>query len=282
MEKRVIREQRDTANMWLSRRTFLKMLGLAGLGFAPVIDGCGLFTGDTQREERETMAYSCAETVLPRVIPPLDAVLPSRLETATFAMGCFWGPDARFGSIAGVVRTSVGYSGGMTKNPTYQSIGDHAETIQLDFDPALVSYGELLEVFWRGHDPSERSPSGQYRAAVFYHSEEQRGLAVRTRDRAAERVKGKIYTEILPFSRFYLAEGYHQKYYLQQDSILMRDFSLMYPLLDDFVASTAAARLNGLLGGCGTRAALDELLPVLGLSPQAGTRVRDILRAQGH
>ena len=170
-----------------------------------------------------------------------------------------------------MVRTRVGYSGGTKKNPTYHDLGDHSESIQIDFDPTQISYQHPLEVFWKAHDPTSRSWSRQYRAALFSHNEEQKRLALESRDREAARINGKIRTEILPASEFYLAEDYHQKYYLRQDYVLGNEFKMMFPSEKDLVNSTAAARVNGYMGGYGTNAALKEGLDQLGLS-EAGRK----------
>ena len=170
-----------------------------------------------------------------------------------------------------MVRTRVGYSGGTKKNPTYHDLGDHSESIQIDFDPTQISYQHLLEVFWKAHDPTSRSWSRQYRAALFFHNEEQKRSALESRNREAGRINGKIRTEILPASEFYLAEDYHQKYYLRQDYVLGNEFKMMFPSEKDLVNSTAAARVNGYMGGYGTNAALKEGLDQLGLS-EAGRR----------
>lgn len=172
-----------------------------------------------------------------------------------------------------MIRTRVGYSGGTKKNPTYHDLGDHSETLQIDFDPARVSYEQLLDVFWKAHDPTSRSWSRQYRAALFFHSEEQKRSAEESRDRVAARIKGKIQTEILPASEFYLAEGYHQKYYLRLNSFLSAEFRQMYPSEKDFVNSTAATRVNGYIGGYGTVAGLKEELDGLGLSEEGRKRL---------
>jgi peptide-methionine (S)-S-oxide reductase len=151
-----------------------------------------------------------------------------------------------------VIRTRVGYAGGTTRNPTYRSLGDHTETIQIDYDPTVISYAELLDVFWSSHSPVGRPWSRQYMSIVFYHNDEQKRLALETKDREAARLMGTIFTEVVPFSEFYLAEAYHQKYRLQQVSALMKDFRAIYPDDGDFVSSTAAARINGYVAGYGT------------------------------
>jgi peptide-methionine (S)-S-oxide reductase len=177
-----------------------------------------------------------------------------------------------------VVRTRVGYSGGEKKNPTYYDLGDHSESIQIDYDPTQISYDKLLEIFWASHNPAQRSWSRQYKAAVFYHDEEQKRLAVETRDREAARRKTPIATEILPATTFYRAEDYHQKYRLRQDSVLMNEFKAAYPSDTEFVDSTAAARVNGYLDGYGTLESLQEELDDLGLSPAASKKLEEVVK----
>jgi methionine-S-sulfoxide reductase len=177
-----------------------------------------------------------------------------------------------------VIRTRVGYAGGKIENPTYHSLGDHTETIQIDFDPTQISYEKLLDVFWNSHNPAKRPWSQQYKTAVFYHNEEQKEMAMRSRDRVAARIKRKIRTEIIPFSAFYLAEPYHQKYQLQYHGDFMREFRSMYPGTADFVSSTAAARVNGYLGGHGSLAQLQAELDSFGLSPTASEKLLAIVR----
>lgn len=176
-----------------------------------------------------------------------------------------------------MVRTRVGYAGGTTKNPTYHNLGDHTETIQIEYDRAQISYRELLDVFWSSHNPAGRPWSRQYMSIIFYHDDEQRKLAVATRDREAARIQGQIFTEIVPASESYPAEAYHQKYRLRQVPDLMKEFSAMYPDDDDLVASTAAARVNGYLAGYGTCEGLQGELSGLGLSPEGGERLLGIV-----
>lgn len=117
-------------------------------------------------------------------------------------------------------------------------------------------------------------------SAILFHNEEQKRLALETRDRQATSVKGKIVTEIIPFAEFYLAEAYHQKYYLQQIPELMREFSAIYPAAQDFVHSTAAARVNGYLSSYGSLADLEEDINTLGLSPAGNKRLLKIWQSQ--
>jgi len=148
----------------------------------------------------------------------------SDLQTATFAAGCFWGVESLFKQVSGVMETTVGYTGGTTPNPTYRQvctgITGHAEAVQIIFDPAILSYEELLSLFWGMHDPTTPNRQGpdvgtQYRSAIFYHDDEQRTAAERSRDEFDRSGvhRDKAATQILPASTFYPAEEYHQNYF---------------------------------------------------------------------
>ena len=146
------------------------------------------------------------------------------LELATFGSGCFWCTEAVFQNVEGVEKVESGYSGGKVKNPTYKEVCSgltgHAEVIQLTYDPKKVTYDELLEIFWKTHDPTTLNRQGndegpQYRSVIFYHNDEQKRLAESYK---AKLIQEQIYdrpivTEITPFSVFYKAEDYHQNYY---------------------------------------------------------------------
>jgi peptide-methionine (S)-S-oxide reductase len=143
------------------------------------------------------------------------------MEKATFGAGCFWGVEATFREVKGVNDAAVGYLGGTMANPTYHDVcsGDtgHAEVVQLDFDPTQVSYLDLLEIFWKSHNPTTLNRQGpdygtQYRSAIFYHSPEQKAQAEASKAKNAGRFKNPIVTEITPASAFYRAEEYHQQY----------------------------------------------------------------------
>lgn len=146
------------------------------------------------------------------------------LEVATFGAGCFWGVEAAFRRIDGVVHTEVGYMGGTKKNPTYMEVCSgrtgHAEVVRVVFDPKKVSYEGLLELFWRIHDPTQLNRQGddigtQYRSVIFYHTPEQEKLARASLEKQERsgRHRGRIVTEISPASEFYRAEEYHQQFY---------------------------------------------------------------------
>ncbi len=143
------------------------------------------------------------------------------MEKATFGAGCFWGVERAFSAIDGVLATAVGYSGGSTPNPTYEAVctgrTGHAEVVEIEFDPSRVSYGKLVETFFKIHDPTTLNRQGpdigtQYRSAIFFHSKEQETEARAVRDRHQAAGTRDIVTEITAASEFYRAEEYHQKY----------------------------------------------------------------------
>lgn len=151
------------------------------------------------------------------------------MKKATFAAGCFWGVEATFRALPGVTSTRVGYTGGLTQEPTYKQVctgtTGHAEAVEVTYDPAQVSYDDLLKVFWENHDPTTLNRQGpdfgtQYRSAIFYHTPRQKAEAgaVIARLDAAKLWSGPIVTEVAPASAFYQAEGYHQEYFERNSS----------------------------------------------------------------
>lgn len=145
------------------------------------------------------------------------------MEKATFGAGCFWGVESTFRQIPGVTDTAAGYLGGTLANPTYEDVctdqTGHAEVVQVTFDPARVSYEQLLNVFWETHNPTTLNRQGpdvgtQYRSAIFFHSAEQEAIARKSKAEveASGKFKRPIVTEITPASTFYRAEEYHQRY----------------------------------------------------------------------
>jgi peptide-methionine (S)-S-oxide reductase len=148
----------------------------------------------------------------------------SKLETATFGGGCFWCIEAIFQDLKGVEKVESGYSGGTTKYPTYQEVCSgttgHAEVVQITFNPAIISYDQILEVFWHVHDPTTLNRQGadvgtQYRSVIFYHNDEQKTSAENSKKKTEDSKlwDEPIITEISPFTEFYKAEEYHQNYY---------------------------------------------------------------------
>ena len=154
-----------------------------------------------------------------------DSQLPSaesKTELATFGGGCFWCLDAAFETFGGIKSVTSGYAGGKTVNPTYPQVcgGDtgHAEVIQIEFDPSRISYDQLLEIFWDIHDPTSMNRQGadegtQYRSIILYHTPAQKIASEKSKTTAAGRFREPLVTQIVPLSKFYAAEDYHQHYF---------------------------------------------------------------------
>ena len=159
--------------------------------------------------------------------PPASAGIGANMvktETATFAAGCFWGVQAAFDEVKGVVQTTVGYTGGHTQKPTYHDVCSdttgHAEAVEVVFDPQVVSYEQLLDKFWAMHDPTTLNRQGpdygsQYRSVIFYHSPEQQAAATASKEKLQKsgRYPQPIVTEVVPATTFWRAEEHHQKYF---------------------------------------------------------------------
>jgi peptide-methionine (S)-S-oxide reductase len=153
---------------------------------------------------------------------PTNAMNTNKTESATFGGGCFWCMEAVFERLPGVKSVASGFAGGHTANPTYEQVctgnTGHAEATQIEFDPANISYEKLLDVFWQAHDPTTLNRQGvdegtQYRSIILYHSEAQKLAAEKSKAGAQKNFKHPIVTEIVPFTKFYPAENYHQGFY---------------------------------------------------------------------
>lgn len=183
----------------------------------------------------------------------------TRLETATFGMGCFWGPEARFGSLPGVIRTRVGFAGGTMPNPSYRKMADHTETVEIDFNPLILSYEEVLLHFWKNHYPNRDQYKGrQYISLLHYHSEKQKEAIEKVKKEMEKELGEPIETEIAGFTQFTPAEERHQKYYLKRYPKTLDQLKNLFPTEDSLMASTFAARLNGFVKGYGTREGLKQ------------------------
>lgn len=167
-----------------------------------------------------------------------------------------------------MIRTRVGYAGGEMDAPNYSKIGDHTETVQVDFDPGRITYTRLLNIFWENHQPTRGAWSRQYMHAIFYHNEEQRRQAMASKKAVEEKIGRTVKTKVLPLKSFTMAEDYHQKYLLKRNYDLKNEMSRIYPNHRDFVDSTAVARINGYAGGNGTQSQLSREIESLGLSVQ--------------
>lgn len=161
-----------------------------------------------------------------RATPTKPTTKSQRMEQATFGAGCFWCVEAVFQDLNGVEKVVSGYSGGRIANPTYKEVCSgltgHAEVAQITYDPSKITFAELLEVFWKTHDPTTLNRQGadvgtQYRSAIFYHNEEQHRLAEAYKKKLneAHAFANPVVTEIVPLQKFYAAENYHQNYYNQ-------------------------------------------------------------------
>ena len=149
------------------------------------------------------------------------------MQKATFGAGCFWGVEAAFQQVNGVLSTQVGYMGGHLNNPTYEDVctakTGHVEVVHITFDPMIISYEQLLDIFWNIHDPTQLNRQGpdrgtQYKSVIFYHNQQQKKLAEKSKKRqqTSGNYKKEIVTEIISAQKFYLAEEYHQKYFEKQ------------------------------------------------------------------
>jgi len=184
---------------------------------------CCLFWLNSCFEKKEAVKMNSSQVQNNTVQTTEPAGEPSRYKTATFAAGCFWGVEAAFSQVGGVISITVGYTGGTTENPTYSQVCSgatgHAEAVEVIYDPSKISYEQLLEVFWNIHDPTTYNRQGpdvgaQYRSAIFYHTPEQLAEAKNSIEKLERsgRFEGSIVTEIKPAAKFYPAEEYHQQY----------------------------------------------------------------------
>ncbi|GAB4317052.1 MAG: peptide-methionine (S)-S-oxide reductase MsrA [Geminocystis sp.] len=156
------------------------------------------------------------------ILSPSANAETDKIQTATFAGGCFWCMEPPYDKVEGVISTTSGYTGGNVKNPTYKQVSQgqtgHAEAVQVKYDSSKINYEYLLDIFWKNIDPTVKNRQfcdvgNQYRSGIFYHSEEQKQLALASREKVKKQLNGKIYTEITPVKDFYPAEEYHQDYY---------------------------------------------------------------------
>ena len=189
-------------------------------------------------------------TLIPARIREYDKQAPNSDETstATFALGCFWGPEATFGAMDGVVRTRVGYAGGTKRDPSYHALGDHSEVFQVDYDPDKLTYEDLLDHVFRSHDPRRQTRKTQYQNAVFTAAAKQ-GETLESYLEANGLDADAIETRIERLSQFYLAETYHQKHSLRSRGSVVDTFAEAGYDDDDVRESPAAAKLNGHAAG---------------------------------
>ncbi|XP_037938817.1 peptide methionine sulfoxide reductase [Teleopsis dalmanni] len=188
------------------------------------------------------------------------------VKTATFGMGCFWGAESLYGGTKGVLRTTVGYAGGSTNIPTYRNIGDHTEVLEIDYDPNVISFKQLLHLFWNNHEYGLTTKvKQQYISLILYHDEEQKSIAEASKEeQKKKRAPEVLITKICEKKTFYPAEDYHQKYRLQGHKDLTKSLNLNSKLL---LTSYVATKLNGYLAGVGGLAQFNAEADTLGLTP---------------
>ncbi len=201
-------------------------------------------------------------TLTPTAIREYDRRAPDSdtTEAATFGLGCFWGPDAQYGAEEGIVRTRVGYAGGTKTDPGYHSLGNHTEVFQLEFDPDVLTYTDLLEQVFQSHNPRSQTRKTQYQNVVFAATPRQQ-TALDEYLRAHGLDADSIETRIEQLSRFYNAEDYHQKYSLRSQQSFMSSFEEAGYDDEDIRESPMAAKLNGYASGHDIPA-VDELAAV--------------------
>lgn len=186
-------------------------------------------------------------TLTPTVLREYDKQAPTDLATATFGLGCFWGPDATFGAVDGVVRTRVGYAGGTKTDPSYEVIGDHTEVVQVEYDPDAVSFRALLEKAFDQHSHAHQPGKRQYQHIVFTENPQQREDLEDYLDANINRER--LETRLEPLSAFYVAEDYHQKYNLRGKRWITDEFRAAGYDDTDIRESPAAAKLNAHVAG---------------------------------
>lgn len=175
-------------------------------------------------------------------------------------------------------RTRVGYTGGDKEFPTYQSLGNHTESVQIDFDENVVSYEELLDLFFAYHNPHSQPYSQQYKSAIYYANEAQKLSAEKKKGALEEETGTTVYTEILPVETFYIAEAYHHKYYLRKVTLLVQELEEKYPTLDAFLDAPSVTSINGYVFGCRSIEDLLEDLPSFQLSLESEETLKDIVK----
>jgi peptide-methionine (S)-S-oxide reductase len=201
------------------------IVGGLGVGIALFLIGRpGRMSADRREPSRTSHEAVQGSIVGPIAAPAAETSTKGRpMKKATFGAGCFWGVESTFRRIPGVIETAVGYAGGQTENPTYKEVctdrTGHAEVVEVEYDPSKVSYGQLLDVFWSSHDPTQVNRQGpdygtQYRTVIFYHDDEQKAESEASKQKleASGRFPRPIATQIVPAGPFYRAEEYHQRY----------------------------------------------------------------------
>lgn len=175
----------------------------------------------------------------------------------------------------------MGYTGGTTENPTYRNMGDHTESIQIDYDPETISYEQLLDIFWKNHNPSQQHffRDRQYMSLVVYYNHSQKVKALKSKENLEVNENKTIYTEFQPYSTFYIAENYHQKYLLKRYKNVIASLEKLYSTHDELINGTMTARLNGFVRGKGSLADLKEEVKTWNISDERKATALEVLHS---
>ncbi|MBO0581819.1 peptide-methionine (S)-S-oxide reductase [Clostridium botulinum] len=192
-------------------------------------------------------------------------------------MGCFWSVEALFDSLDGVVKTYVGYTGGNTLFPTYNSIGDHLETLEVYYDSSKIAFENLLTIFEENHNYIVRPNLLQYYSAIFYNNENEKELCLDWKKNKKEELKTEVLTKISPIEKFYYAEFYHQKYYVQLEPVIMSNLRSKFSTGNDLISSPLCHKLNAYLAVYGSLKELNKEIEDFNLSEDAKNRLLSIV-----
>ncbi|ABS41393.1 methionine-S-sulfoxide reductase [Clostridium botulinum] len=201
----------------------------------------------------------------------------NHIKKAYFSMGCFWSVEALFDSLDGVVKTYVGYTGGNTLFPTYNSIGDHLETLEVYYDSSKIAFENLLTIFEKNHNYIVRPNLLQYYSAIFYNNENEKELCLDWKKNKKEELKTEVLTRISPIEKFYYAEFYHQKYYVQLEPVIMSNLRSKFSTGNDLISSPLCHKLNAYLAGYGSLKELNKEIEDFNLSEDAKNRLLSIV-----
>ncbi|ABS32660.1 peptide-methionine (S)-S-oxide reductase [Clostridium botulinum] len=201
----------------------------------------------------------------------------NHIKKAYFSMGCFWSVEALFDSLDGVVKTYVGYTGGNTLFPTYNSIGDHLETLEVYYDSSKIAFENLLTIFEENHNYIVRPNLLQYYSAIFYNNENEKELCLDWKKNKKEELKTEVLTKISPIEKFYYAEFYHQKYYVQLEPVIMSNLRSKFSTGNDLISSPLYHKLNAYLAGYGSLKELNKEIEDFNLSEDAKNRLLSIV-----
>ena len=209
-------------------------------------------------------------------IPRIDQMKPLCLDTAVFGTSCFLSSEPRFGITKGIWKTTVGYAGGRYNTPSYDDSGDHVQAVMVEYDPMTVSYGQLLEIFLLWQKPSPKIVLSQRTSYIFVKNEFEKRLAQAARERYELSSGSSCETVVSICKSFYEAESWCQKYFLRTFPLLLGEIKNFYPEEKDWVRSTLAARLNGILGQPSLSFSLPENIELYDLSEEAIRTLRHL------